>query len=350
MKLPITAAILYREGDPLQIRTIYHNRLLNGQVLVKILYSGVCRSQLMEVRGLRGKDEWIPHLLGHEGLGIVESVGKGVTKVKKGDEVILSWIAGEGMEAPGATYKCDNGEIINSGKVTTFSNYSVVSENRVTIKPHGLSSKIAVLYGCALPTGAGMVLNELNLKKQSSIIIYGLGGIGISALIATKALGLREIIAIDNSEIKLNYAREIGIKHVFNSNSNHLFEKIRDITNGGADYCIESCGLTKTIEHAFNLINEYSGQLFFASHPAESSKIEINPHDLIKGKKIFGSWGGSSNPDRDFPLFHELLKSEDSSDNLEKLITKEYSLNEINQALNDLESGQVFRPIIEMNH
>ena len=126
----IKAAVLFELNKPLEIRTLKRRPLESGQVFVKILYSGVCRSQLMEVSGLRGDDRWLPHLLGHEGSGVVEDVGPDVKKFKKGDEVILSWIKGSGIEAQGAIYDSDD-VAINSGKVTTFSNYSVVSENRL---------------------------------------------------------------------------------------------------------------------------------------------------------------------------------------------------------------------------
>ena len=125
------AAILQELNTPLQIKEIEIPNLLPGQVLVKIFFSGVCRSQLMEVKGRRGPDRWLPHLLGHEGSGMVIAVGEGVKKVIPGDEVILGWIKGSGMDAPGAKYKCGN-QIISSGSVTTFSNYTIASESRLT--------------------------------------------------------------------------------------------------------------------------------------------------------------------------------------------------------------------------
>ena len=164
----IKAAVLFELNKPLEIRTLKRRPLESGQVFVKILYSGVCRSQLMEVRGLRGDDRWLPHLLGHEGSGVVEDVGPDVKKFKKGDEVILSWIKGNGIEAQGAIYDSDD-VVINSGKVTTFSNYSVVSENRLVKKPKNLGFDTAILFGCALPTGAGMVINEINVNSSVDI-------------------------------------------------------------------------------------------------------------------------------------------------------------------------------------
>jgi len=172
--MQITAAVLEKLGEPLQIRSLQTTDLQPGQVLVKVLFSGVCRSQLMEVSGGRGADRWLPHLLGHEGSGVVEAVGADVTKVKPGDAVILTWIKGNGLDAPGAIYR-DGDRQINSGPVTTFSDYTVVAENRLVLKPVDLPFDIAVLFGCALPTGAGMALNELDIKPDSSVVVIGLG-------------------------------------------------------------------------------------------------------------------------------------------------------------------------------
>jgi len=210
------AAVLEALDKPLSIKDIEIPNLLRGQVLVKVFYSGVCRSQLMEVQGGRGTDNWLPHLLGHEGSGIVVDVGEGVTKVKIGDEVILGWLKSSGLSAPGAKYLSGN-QVINSGQVTTFSNYTVVSENRLVIKPPSLSFDTAVLFGCALPTGAGMVLNELKPLVGQSVIVLGLGGIGMAALIALKATGVKLIIAIDISNQKLALAKKLGATHFFNS-------------------------------------------------------------------------------------------------------------------------------------
>ena len=161
----INAAVLYKHDKPLKVISLITPKLQKGQVFVKIFYSGVCKSQLMEIKGKRGKDIWLPHLLGHEAVGKVISVGPGVKKVKKNDEVILSWIKGEGLDVSGAIFK-NRKQYINSGPVTTFSNYSIVSENRVYKKPKYLSYKTAVLFGCALPTGCGIIYNELNIKKN----------------------------------------------------------------------------------------------------------------------------------------------------------------------------------------
>jgi S-(hydroxymethyl)glutathione dehydrogenase/alcohol dehydrogenase len=341
------AAILERLGEPLVIRDIELPELLPGQVLVQVFFSGVCRSQLMEARGGRGADPWLPHLLGHEGSGVVVDVGQGVTKVRKGDEVILGWLRSLGMDAPGAKYKFE-GRIINSGRVTTFSNYTIVSENRLVIKPPSVPFDEAVLFGCALPTGAGMVLNEVKPSKTDFVVVLGLGGIGISALLALKALNVESIIAIDISDKKLNFARKLGASYVFKSTQAELQKTVMEITGGGADFCIESAGLISTIELGFSLIKKNGGRLIFASHPSDGGLIKINPHELISGKKISGSWGGASNPDQDIPKMASIFKKKNC--HINSLISKKYQLEEINDALKDLENGLVFRPLIKMQH
>lgn len=321
--------------------------LLPGQVMVKIFFSGVCRSQLMEARGGRGDDLWLPHLLGHEGSGEVVEIGEGVTKVKKGDKVILGWIRGNGAEAPGAKYVCE-GQIINSGRVTTFSSYTIASENRLVKLPEGLPMDIAVLFGCALLTGAGMVFNEMKPSSDESIVVIGLGGIGLSALMALTTLKCKQIIAIDISDERLEVARSFGATAVINSSTQDVKKEIELLTGDGADGCIESAGKVETIELGFSLIKKAGGRIYFASHPPEGQYIRLAPHELISGKQIFGSWGGACYPDQDIPRLAERFFSGDLA--LQKLITKKYSLGQINEALDDLQSGKVFRPLICMEH
>ena len=344
----IKAAVLEEVGQPLVIKELEVPDLLEGQVLVQVHYSGVCRSQLMEVRGERGSDKWLPHLLGHEGSGTVIEVGNGVTKVKTGDKVILTWIKCRGIDSIGAKYRCGN-QIINSGLVTTFSNYTVVSESRLVLKPDNLEMDVAVLFGCALATGAGMVMNEIKPSINDWVAVLGLGGIGLSALITLKSLGVKNIVAIDKSDVKLALAQNLGAKYLINSNNSEAKDYIFSITNGrGVDICFESAGSVSTIELGFSLISPQKGRLLFASHPPSSDLITLSPHELISGKKISGSWGGNTEPDTDLATFYDIFQK--SKINLSQLISKSYSLEEINDALYDLELGSVFRPLIKMSH
>ncbi|EKD72094.1 MAG: alcohol dehydrogenase [uncultured bacterium] len=131
-----------------------------GQVLVRIQYAGLCHSQLMEIQGMRGENKYLPHMLGHEGVGKVIQVGQDVSKVKKDDQVILGWIKGKGLEGNGCQYQTSRKMLIKSGSLTTFSEYVIVSENRLVLKPPHTPQAQSVLYGCAIPTGLGKVFNS----------------------------------------------------------------------------------------------------------------------------------------------------------------------------------------------
>lgn len=347
------AAVLSRLNEPLQVMSgIEYGAPGRGQVLVKLAYSGVCHSQLMEVRGRRGPDAHLPHLLGHEGSGKVIEVGDGVEKVKPGDLVVLGWIKGKGLDAGGARYSCDHGSspiVINAGGVTTFNEYALVSENRLVPLPAGIPLDVAVLFGCAVPTGAGIITNDIRPTAGSTIAIFGLGGIGMSALMATMLYDCAQVIAVDVSAEKLALAKSFGATHVIDASSaSDVVAEIRSLTQGaGVDYAVEASGLASVIEQAFASVRRGGGVCVFASHPEHGKRISIDPYELICGKQIRGSWGGGSDPDRDIPLFARLYL--DGKLPLEKLISKSYKLESINEALDDMESMKVGRPLIEID-
>jgi len=343
------AAILYETGHPLVVENeIEIPPLKAGQVLVKVHFSGVCHSQLMEARGKRGNDPYLPHMLGHEGSATILEVGPGVTRFKKGDNVILTWIKSLGANVLQTQYKKGN-QVINAGGVTTFSEYSIVSENRCVLLPAGIPLDVASLFGCAVLTGAGIVTNTIKPEKNNSLAIFGLGGIGLSALMAACLYDCQLLIAVDIEQGKLNLAREFGATHLINSSKEDPVERIREITGGkGVDYSIEAAGVVRTIEQAFQSVRKSGGKCVFASHPSANEKIMIDPFDLICGKEIMGSWGGDSKPEEDIPRFAKLYL--EGKLPLEKLLTRRYSLNQINEALNDLEQRKVGRPLIEFNN
>jgi S-(hydroxymethyl)glutathione dehydrogenase/alcohol dehydrogenase len=343
----VKAAVLVSLNKPLDIALDVELPVLRrGQVLVKLAYSGVCHSQIMEARGRRGDDPWLPHLLGHEGSGRVIQIGEGVTKVAPGDMVILGWIKGDGIEAGGAQYQ-RAGKTVNAGGVTTFNEYAVVSENRVVMLPEGVPLDVAVLFGCAIPTGAGIVLNELQPRENASFAVFGLGGIGLSALMATQLFTPKTVIAIDINEEKLALARDFGATHTINSRNEDALAEILRIVPGGVDYSVDASGHTNVIETAFKAVRRNGGLCVFASHPEQGAQIKIDPYELICGKQIRGSWGGAVRPDRDIPRFAKLYT--DGKLPLQRLISKSYSLDQINAALDDLEGGYVGRPLIKID-
>ena len=341
--MKMTAAVLEQCGQPLQLMELDIPPLQRGQVLVKIAYSAICRSQLMEIGGHRGQDKWLPHLLGHEASGTVVDVGADVTKVAPGDDVILTWIKCSGIESATPQY-CHNGRTINAGPVTTFSNYSIVSENRVALKPSELDMDIAVLFGCALATGSGMVLNELKPTAHDSVIVLGLGGVGMSALLALIATGVKQIIAIDKDPQKIELAQSLGVTAVQYESEESVLSFVRQSFPDGADFCIEAGGTTGTIELGFSLINERAGQLLFASHPPAGEQISLDPHELITGKQIRGSWGGATRPDIDVPLLSKLVVRNRVP--LMTLTKDKFPLEDINKAIDLFKRRKIIRPII----
>ncbi|HLO62856.1 MAG TPA: zinc-binding dehydrogenase, partial [Azonexus sp.] len=291
MSLPRTlrAAVLEQTGAPLQMADdIEIPPLAAGQVLVQIHYAGVCHSQLMEVRGKRGEDRFLPHLLGHEATATVLAVGEQVRKVAPGERVVLGWIKGGGIEAGGVRYR--QGErVINAGAVATFATYAVVSENRCVVLPPSVPADLGVLLGCAVPTGAGMVLNTLAPTAGQSLAVVGLGGIGLAALMAACAIPGLNIAAIDPEANKRELARRIGAQHVFDPTAADFRERWQAAFPGGVDHCIEAAGRAETIELGFSLVRRGGGRCLFASHPANGEAIRIDPYELICGKRLEGS-------------------------------------------------------------
>lgn len=344
----IRAAVLTKLGNPLEIiEGIEVPELRPGQVLVKVSYAGVCHSQLMEARGKRGDDPFLPHMLGHEGTGVVVEIGEGVTKVKVSDHVVLGWIKGEGADAGGTKYMAPNGQIINSGGVTTFSDYTVVSENRLVPLPEGTPDDLGVLYGCALPTGMGIVLNEISPERGAKLLVFGLGGIGLSALMAANLNDPSLLIAVDIEDSKLGLARTLGATHTINSSLTDPVQAVMDLTeNKGVDYVVEAAGLGSTISQAFEMVRRYGGRCIFASHPQPGERVSIDPFEMICGKSLEGSWGGSSKPDRDIPILGKYYR--EGKLGLEYLISRTYTLETINEALDDLEARKIVRALISI--
>lgn len=341
------AAVLVKTGSPLEIvENIEVPILSRGQILVKIFYSGVCHSQLMEASGARGVDKYLPHMLGHEATAQVIDIGPGVSKVKVGDNVILGWIKSQGIDAGGSVYQSPLGKI-NAGAVTTFSELSVVSENRCYLLPMQIGLREGVLLGCALPTGMGMVNNQINCQPHHTIGILGLGGIGMAALIAAVTSQAKLIVAIDTNPEKLALAQKLGAHFCINAKDDNVYEVIANLTSGEMlNFIIEAAGSCKTIEQAFSLINKQHGKCVFASHPKQGEKICLDPFELICGKKIEGSWGGMSDPE----VLVKQISLKNNTNVLTELVSNNYELHQINRAMNDLQAQKVLRAIIDMGN
>ena len=174
------AAILLESNKPLIVDDIeYPNELDYGQVLVKLFYSGICGAQLNEIHAIKGEDKFLPHLLGHEGSGIVLQIGPGVTTTSIGDHVVLHWRPSSGIQAKPAKYKWGN-KTVNAGWVTTFNDHAVISENRLTVIPDDFDLGVAPLFGCAVTTAVGVINNDAKVKIGQSVVIFGMGGVGLN--------------------------------------------------------------------------------------------------------------------------------------------------------------------------
>jgi S-(hydroxymethyl)glutathione dehydrogenase / alcohol dehydrogenase len=337
------AAVLFEAGRPLEIIELTIPPLQPGQILVEIDYSGICHTQLNEVRGRKGPDRFLPHTLGHEGAGHILAVGTGVSKVAVADAVVLTWIKGAGAEVPATRYESVRGPV-NSGAISTFMRHTVTCENRVVKLPSDFPLREAAMLGCALPTGGGIVLNcAQQINSASDVAVFGAGGIGSSAVMVAASLGVSRLIAIDVVPAKLEFARRMGATHTIDARTSDVSGQIKEICPGGVDLAIEAAGIPAVMEMAFNAVKP-GGLCMLAGNVSFGQTIVIDPSDLIKGKRIAGSWGGGTVPDRDIPRYVSMVRA--GKLRLAQLISAEYSLAEINRALDDLEAGRVVRAII----
>jgi S-(hydroxymethyl)glutathione dehydrogenase/alcohol dehydrogenase len=333
------AAILRKLNEPLEIVELDIPRLQRGQVLVKIAYTAICQTQVNECLGHKGTDNYLPHTLGHEASGIVLEVGEGVTKVKEGDHVVASWIKGDGIDVASACYNHKN-EKVNSGAISTFMEMAIIAENRLVVIPSNkISLKNAAILGCAIPTGAGVVFNEMNIKPGQSLVIFGAGGVGLSALVAGKYLKADPIIVVDVMDKKLEMAKKMGATVVINSAKENVADKVKNM-----DFAFECAGKISAMESAINSIKPFTGLAVIAGNVRIGEKLAIDPYDLIRGKRVIGTWGGKSAIDKDIVKYIDLI--EKGYCNWSQFITHEISLEGINDLFDLMGSGGVGRGVI----
>jgi S-(hydroxymethyl)glutathione dehydrogenase/alcohol dehydrogenase len=340
------AALLVQTGQPLVLAQIETPSLKRGQVLVEIAYSGACGTQVMEWRGDKGEDKWLPHCLGHEGSGRVIEVGADVTRVTVGDAVVLSWIKGGGIEAGGAVYDW-NGQAVNAGGVTTFQRHAVVSENRLTLVPAGLGLAEAILLGCAAPTGMGAVFNVLQVKPGDSVAVFGTGGVGLNACMAAAFTGAAKVIGVDPNASRRALALRYGATDVIDPAAGDPVVAIKAIVPGGVDLAVEASGVPAVMEQALSAVRAQGGRAVVIGNAKFGATLTLSPNIFNQGKSLMGTWGGDSAPDRDYKRFGELLAS--GRFDVNGLLSAPYSLARADQALRDLAAGGVGRPLIDMS-
>lgn len=332
------AAVLTKINGPLEVCEVGLTPLDIGQVLIKVLVSGICGSQVHEIRGYKGNAKFLPHLMGHEGCGIVEEIGPGVTTVKVGDLVVMHWRVGAGIEASFPTYIL-NGRRISSGKVTTLSEYSIVSENRITaVDPHTPPELCAIL-GCAMSTALGVIDNECDLKFGESVAIVGTGGVGLNLIQAAALRGACPIYAVDINRTKDRLCFDLG--------ASMFCETIQKIPKP-VDVIIDTTGIPRVINDSFQMLSN-RGRLILVGQPAPGDTLSItNALSMFSGngKIIKATQGGKTKPDEDLPRYvnmyiNGLLKTD-------RLVTHRYNLEEINEAFAILESGNAGRIMVNM--
>lgn len=333
------AAILVKQHQPLAIDVVeLPDRLSYGQVFVKVHHSGICGSQIGEIDGVKGEDKYLPHLLGHEGSGVVLEIGPGVQFVKPDDHVVLHWQKGNGIDAPPPVYSWQ-GKPLNAGYVTTFNEYAVVSENRITPIPRDFDLKIAPLFGCAVTTGLGVVTNNAGLKIGESIVVFGAGGIGLSVIQGAAMVSAYPIIAVDLYDNKLEMAKEFGATHILNSRKCDVRAKILEIVGpDGADVVIDNTGNVDVISLAYELTNS-QGRTILVGVPKIGNNISLYTLPLHFGKVLTGSHGGESNPSIDIPKYVRLYQA--GKLKLDDLISDRFSLDEINTAIQMMRVGEI---------
>ena len=333
------AAILVNLNQPLVVDTIgLPERLDVGQVLVRVHHSGICGSQIGEIDGVKGADKYLPHLLGHEGGGVVLETGPGVRHVRVGDHVVMHWRKGAGIDAAPPIYNW-RGKQLNAGAVTTFNQHAVVSENRLTPIPSDFPLDYAALFGCPVTTGLGVVTNNARLTLGESIVILGAGGVGLSIIQGAAMVSAHPIVAVDLYDSKLNLARELGATHTINSSDAGWVSAVRSVVGAqGADVVIENTGNVRMIREAYDL-TQSRGRTILVGVPRADQDASLHTLPLHFGKTITGSHGGETKPDSDIPRYLKLFAAKKLA--LAPLITQRFSLEQINDAIDAMRRGQI---------
>lgn len=358
----------YAESKPIQIETLNLDPPGHGEVLIKIKAASLCHSDLSVVNGSRPRP--LPMALGHEASGIVEQVGEGVDDLEVGDHIVCVFVPSCGHCLPcqeGRPALCEEGAKSNTegtllngdirlhneeGKinhhlgVSAFSEYAVVSRNSLIKVDKDIPFEKVALFGCAVITGIGAVINTANIKLGSTVAVVGLGGVGLSALIGAIAAGAERIIAIDINDSKLEFAKELGATDTFNSTDMDVIEKVREATGGGVEYSFETAGAVPAMEVAYG-ITKRGGTTVTTGLPDPKHHFSFPYVSLTAEERTLkGSYVGSCVPKRDIPKFINLLKQGRLP--VDKLMSDMIELDQINEGFDMLAKGESSRIIIKL--
>jgi len=342
------AAVLTELNKPLEIKELELTDLKIGQVLVKIIVSGLCGAQLQEIQGLKGNGKFLPHLMGHEGCGIVKKIGPGVTKVKVGDKVVMHWRTGDGIESAFPNYILD-GKLISSGKVTTLSEYSIVSENRLTSVPQDTPDYLCALLGCGLTTALGVINNEAEIKFGESVMIVGCGGVGLNLIQGAKLASAYPIIGIDIFEDKKEKTELLGAKFI-NTLKSDIKKELEKINIKEVDVIIDTTGNIKALESTIPFLST-KGRYIMVGQPKPGENLSIPNANFMfggVGRSIKATQGGKTSPTEDIPKYIKLHKAKLLD--IKSIITHEFNLENINEAIDLLKNGQAGRIMIKIKN
>jgi NDMA-dependent alcohol dehydrogenase len=365
------AAVLYGEGQEFKVEEIDVDDPKENEVLVHIAATGLCHSDYHMVTGEYGPIHF-PMIGGHEGAGVVEKVGPGVTKVEEGDHVLLTFIPACGQCrfcSMGKSFICDRGaEILNGPQLdgtfrmhtesgdgagqfcllSTFSEYTVVPDASIVPLAGDIDLTKVCIMGCCVPTGFGSAINKADVQPGETVVIFGIGGVGINAVQGAAIKGATKVIAVDPVDFKLETAEELGATHTINPNQQDPVERVTELTNGvGADKSIVTVGnpTPEDIGQAFRSIRKGGRTVVTSVSDVEYQHVNISPFELtLFDKELVGTMYGDSPVQADLPRYLETYRSGQLK--VDELVTQTYSHDEINQGFQDMLDGKTIRGVI----
>jgi len=336
------AAILVEQRQPLLIDEVELPPLGYGQVLVQVKASRICGSQLGEIEGVKGPDKYLPHLLGHEGGGIVVETGPEISHVKPGDHVVLHWRPGAGIQAAPSKYRLGT-QTVNAGNITTFQGLTVVSENRVTRIPPGTDFEVAALLADTLTTGFGAVTRDARVTIGEAVVVIGVGGIGLGTVLGAHLAGAHPVIAVDIRDHKLAKAREFGATHTINTRHENLADAVQRILGGPADAVFDVTGNAAVITEAWKITGP-KGRLVLVGVMRHDQHLSLNTLPLHYGKVLTGTEGGSSQPHRDIPRYLRMIQA--GRFDPRGMVSHRGSLADVNSLIATMRSGESIHSMI----
>lgn len=341
------AAILTQFNTPLEMREIWwHMPLEYGQVLVKVLVSGICGAQLAEIRGEKNPDAPLPRMLGHEACVEIIECGPGVKTVKPGQRAIAHWRKGDGIESDFPRYVTKEAEGCTAGLITTFATHSVLSENRLTAVPNDTPPELCALLGCGLSTALGTIENEADVKFGESVLIIGCGGLGLNLILAAKLRQASLIVSVDIHD-KKDAALKMGATAFGQSDKTFFDGLMRTETQApGFDVIIDTTGNPKVIGDAIGHLAE-SGRFVMVGQPKWEDTIEIPcARNLFTGtgQSIRATQGGRFNPSQDVKRYVSMWHA--GRLNLDGLVSHRLPLTQINDGLDLVRQGLAGRIMV----